>query len=110
MTDIYTIFLSVLIKIQSCIGFIILTALMILTCLNLLNKIFRITRYILMYEQYKKNEDLYELRNKAVIDTDGNISFTLLSPEEIETALENAINNLKRGKVLREKHGKKHEK
>lgn len=106
MKYIYVTFLDAIIKVLGCIGVILIAALMIWECINLLNRIFKFSKYILLYFRYKKYDEMYNPEGKVMVDKDGEI-LTLLSPEEVETALKNAINKIKREKALREKYGKK---
>lgn len=75
--------------------------------LNLLNRIFKFTKYIIMYRTYKRNIRLYDLKNKVIVSKNGSVLCTCISDldKQIEI-LEKAIQNRKEMKKLREKYSK----
>lgn len=80
------IFKNILFDILIVIGLIAIILTAIWWSLELLNRIFKFTKYIIMYHQYKKKEDLYNLRNKVIVAKDGNVSYSCVGDidEEIE--------------------------
>lgn len=73
--------------------------------IELLNRLFKISEYIIMYHECKRNKNLYDLKNKLVVSKDGKISYTCIGNlDEQEKILHKAINNIKEIKALREKY------
>lgn len=70
------IFKNILFNILVIIGLIAIILTAIWWSLELLNKIFNFSKYIIMYHQYKKKEDLYDLRNKVIVSKDGEVSYS----------------------------------
>lgn len=68
------------------IGMIIIVLSLFLGMCYLANKAFNIVKYIIMYRQYSKNKDLYDIRNNVIIGKDGNIQYSCAGSveEEIE--------------------------
>lgn len=89
------------------IGMIALIATVFWWLLVVLNKIFKFTKYIIMYHQYKKNEELYNVKDKLIVSKDGRISYSCISglDEQIKI-LNKAIGRIDEMKRLREKYGK----
>lgn len=72
-----------------------------------LNKIFKFTKYIIMYRQYKRNEELYDVKDKLIVSKDGCISYSCISDlDEQIKILNKAIRKIEETKRLREKYGK----
>lgn len=80
------IFKNILLNILIIMGLIAIILTAIWWSLELLNKMFKFTKYIIMYYQYKKKEDLYDLRNKVIVAKDGEISYSCVGDidEEIK--------------------------
>lgn len=80
------IFKNILFNILVIIGLIAIILTTIWWFLELLNRIFKFTKYIIMYHQYKNEEDLYDLRNKVIVAKNGEISYSCVGDidEEIE--------------------------
>ena len=80
------IFKNILFNILIIMGLIAIILTAIWLSLKLLNKMFKFTKYIIMYYQYKKKEDLYDLRNKVIVSKDGEISYSCVGDidEEIK--------------------------
>lgn len=76
--------------------------------IELLNRLFKLSKYIIMYHEYKRNENLYDLKNKLVVSKDGKISYSCLIDDldEQEKILHKAINHTKEIKALREKYSR----
>lgn len=69
-------FKNILFNVLIVVGLIAIILTAIWWLLELLNKIFNFSKYIIMYHQYKKKEDLYDLRNKVIVAKDGEISYS----------------------------------
>lgn len=71
--------------------------------LEALNRLFKISKYIIMYHEYKRREDLYDLKNKLIVSKDGSISYSCVGDidEQIDI-LDKAIKERKKIKKLRE--------
>ena len=53
------------------------TCLVLICCvLKLLNRLFKFSKYIIMYFEYKRNNDLYDLKDKVIVAKDGHISYS----------------------------------
>lgn len=80
------IFKNILFNILVIIGLIAIILTAIWWSLELLNKMFKFTKYIIMYHEYKRKEELYDLRNKVIVANDGEISYSCVGDidEEIE--------------------------
>lgn len=72
--------------------------------LEALNQLFNISKYLIMYHEYKRREDLYDLKNKLIVSKDGSISYSCVGDidEQIDI-LDKAIKDRKKLKRLREK-------
>lgn len=44
--------------------------------LELLDGFLKLSKYIIMYQEYKRNKELYDLKNKIVISKDGKVSYS----------------------------------
>lgn len=75
--------------------------------LVVLNRIFKFTKIIIMYHQYKRDDELYNVKDKLIVSKDGRISYSCISDldEQIEI-LNKAIGRIEDTKRLREKYGK----
>lgn len=73
----------------------------------LLNRIFHFYKYLIMYQEYKKNKSLYDLKDKVIVQKDGNISYSCVGDlqEQIDI-LNRGIEHLMKIKKLREKYSK----
>lgn len=78
------------------IGVAVIVLSLFLLTLYLLNKSFNIVKYIIMYREYSKNEDLYDIRNNVIISKSGNIRYSCAGNlnEQIEI-LDKALKHLK---------------
>lgn len=90
------------------IGLIAITLTVLWWILELLNRIFKISKYIIMYHEYKRNENLYDLKNKIVVSKDGKVSYSccIENLDEQEKILHKAINHTKELKALQEKYSR----
>lgn len=70
------IFKNILFNILVVIGLIAIILTAIRFSLEFLNRIFKFTKYIIMYHEYKRKEELYDLRNKIIVSKDGEISYS----------------------------------
>lgn len=89
------------------IGLIAICLVPIWCILELMNRIFRFTKYIIMYRVYRRNIELYDLKDKVIVSRDGTVLCTCITDldKQIEI-LEKAIQNRKEMKILREKYSK----
>ena len=89
------------------IGLVAICLVLIWCVLNILNCIFKFTKYIIMYRTYKRNIELYDLKNKVIVSKNGAVLCACISDldNQIEI-LEKAIQNRKEMKKLREKCSK----
>ena len=89
------------------IGLITACLALIWCMLELLNRIFKFTKYIIMYHSYKKTVELYDFKNTVIVTKDGRILQTLITDldDQIEI-LEKAIVSIKNTKELRKKFSK----
>lgn len=76
--------------------------------IELLNRLFKLSKYIIMYHEYKRNENLYDLKNKIVVSKDGKISYSCCINDlnEQEKILQKAIKYTKDIKALQEKYSR----
>lgn len=89
------------------IGMLALIATVFWWLLEVLNKIFKFRKYIIMYHQYKQNEELYNVKDKLIASKDGRISYSCISDlDEQIKILNKAIGKIEETKRLREKYGK----
>lgn len=71
----------------------------------LLNRIFHFYKCLIMYHQYKKEKGLYELKDKVIVQKDGNISYSCVGDlEEQIDILNKGIQHLEKIKKLRERY------
>ena len=89
------------------IGLIAICLVLIWCILELMNRIFRFTKYIIMYSVYRRNIELYDLKDKVIVSRDGTVLCTCIIDldKQIEI-LEKAIQNRKEMKILQEKYSK----
>lgn len=89
------------------IGLIAICLILIWCILELMNRIFRFTKYIIMYRVYRRNIELYDLKDKVIVSRDGTVLCTCIIDldKQIEI-LEKAIQNRKEMKILQEKYSK----
>ena len=85
------------------VGLLAIILLLIWWILEALNRLFKISKYIIMYHEYKRREDLYDLKNKLIVSKDGSISYSCVGDidEQIDI-LDKAIKERKKIKKLRE--------
>lgn len=85
-------------------GLLAIILLLIWWILEALNLLFNISKYLIMYHEYKRREDLYDLKNKLIVSKDGSISYSCVGDidEQIDI-LDKAIKDRKEFKILREK-------
>lgn len=89
------------------IGMVALIATVFWWFLVVLNRIFKFTKIIIMYHQYKRNEELYNIKDKLIVSKDGRISYSYISEwdKQIEI-LNKAIKELEWKRELWREHGK----
>lgn len=88
-------------------GMVALIASVFWWLLVVLNKIFKFAKYIIMYHQYKRNEELYNVKDKLIVSKDGCISYSCISDlDEQIKILNKAIERIEEIKRLREKYWK----
>lgn len=89
------------------VGMITLIATVFWWLLEVLNRIFKFSKYIIMYHQYKRNEKLYDIKDKLIVSKDGRISYSYISDldEQIEI-LNKAIEERKGIKEMWKERGK----
>lgn len=89
------------------IGMFALIATVFWWLLEVLNKIFKFSKYIIMYHQYKQNEELYNVKDKLIISKDGKISYSFISEmDEQIKILNKAIKECEWKRELWRKRGK----
>lgn len=71
------------------------------------NRIFAFGKYIIMFHQYKRNEKLYDIKDKLIVSKDGHISYSCISDldKQIEI-LNKAIEERKGIKEIWKERGK----
>lgn len=75
--------------------------------LEVLNRIFKFSKYIIMYHQYKRNEKLYDIKDKLIVSKDGHISYSCISDlDEQIKVLNKVIDRIMAMKRMREKYKK----
>ena len=89
-------------------GYVSVIALILIllwVALEFLNRIFKFTKYIIMYHQYKRDRELYSNKNNIIISQDGNIRYSChnKSIDELITTLNKSISKLEAKKKLQEK-------
>lgn len=88
-------------------GLIALILLALWCILELLNRMFRFSKYIIMYHEYKRNSGLYDLKNKLVISKDGYISYSCFGDlNKQNEILKKALEHIAQEKALQEKYSK----
>ena len=89
------------------VGLITVCLVLIWCMLELLNRIFKFTKYIIMYETYKRNIKLYDLKDKVIVSKDGKVLSTCITDlDEQIKILEKAIQNRNDVKELCDKYSK----
>ena len=89
------------------IGLLIVSLALIWCMLELLNRIFKFTKYIVMYQTYKRNIKMFDLNNKVIVSKDGKVLSTCITDlDEQIKILEKAIQSRNDIKELREKYSK----
>lgn len=89
------------------VGMITLIATVFWRFLAVLNRIFKFSNYIIMYHQYKRNEELYNVKDKLIVSKDGRISYSCVSDlDEQIKVLNKAVERIETTKDLREKYMK----
>lgn len=85
------------------VGLLAIILFLIWWILEALNQLFKISKYIIMYHEYKRKEELYDLKNKLIVNKDGSISYSCVGDidKQIEI-LDKAIKERKKIKRLRE--------
>lgn len=93
---------DILFMIFEYLGVIFVILLLLLLITYLLNKITRATKYIIMYHEYKKNKELYNIRNNLIISKNGKIAYSCTGDfdEQIEI-LNKAISHIEYLKKLK---------
>ena len=100
-------FKNILFNVLIVVGLIAIILTAIWWLLELLNKIFNFSKYINMYHQYKKKEDLYDLRNKVIVAKDGEISYSCVGDiDEQIVILNKGIEYAMKMKDMRERFSK----
>lgn len=62
---------------------------------ELLNRMFHLSKYIIMYLQHKRNEELYDIRNSVIVSKDGHISYSCVNePDKKIEILNNGIKHI----------------
>lgn len=86
-------------------GLVTLIATVFWCFIEVLNKIFKYTRYIIMYQEYKRNKEMCDLKNKIVVSKDGCILYSCIYDldEKIQT-LKKAIEKCEEKKELQKKY------
>ena len=86
-------------------GIAALTLAAIWLSLELLNKFFHLTKYIVKYHTYKRNEEMYDIKNKLIVSKNGDIPHSCVSdPDERIKILNKAIEKCNDRKKLLEKY------
>lgn len=94
---------DVLFNVLIIVGLLAIILLLIWWILEILNRLFKISKYIIMYHEYKRREDLYDLKNKLIVSKDGSVSYSCVGDiEEQINILNKAIVERKKIKRLRE--------
>lgn len=85
------------------VGVVVIILLLFLLMLYLANKVFNIVKYIIMYREYSKNKDLYDIKNNVIVSKKGNVRYSCVGSvdEQIEI-LSKAIKYLKDIKKMQE--------
>lgn len=83
------------------VGMLAIILLLILWILEGLNRLLKISKYLIMYHQYKRELD--DLKNKLIVSKDGSVSYSCVEDidEQIDI-LDKAIKERKKIKKLRE--------
>lgn len=85
------------------VGFIFLIVILIFLIIELLNKLLKSGKYIIMYYEFKKNEELYDIRNNVVVHKNGSVRYSCVGTlEEKIEILNKAIKQLESLKELKD--------
>lgn len=96
-------FKDILFSIFGYLGVTAIILALILVILQLANRIFKISKYIIMYQYYKKDKELYVNRNNLIINKNGKILYScnvMKADEQIEV-LEKSIDYINNMKYLK---------
>lgn len=95
---------NILFNILVIIGLMTICLSLIWYILELLNRIFKFTKCIIMYLEYKRNIELYNFKDKLIVSKDGNVPYSCIDDldKQVEI-LEKAIRNRKDIKQLKDK-------
>lgn len=84
------------------VGLLAIIFLLIWWILEALNRLFKISKYLIMYHEYKRREDLYDLKNKLIVSKDGSISYSCVG--DIDEQIDILNKARKKIEKLREDH------
>ena len=88
-------------------GVILIILLMIWAIICLFNRIFKFSKYIIMYFEYKRKSELYNLKDKLILCKNGDISYSCVSDlKERKKILRNAIQKTEQTEELHKKYMK----
>lgn len=100
-------FKNILFDILIVVGLIAIIITLVWWTLELLNKLFKFTKYIIMYHEYKRKKDLYDLKNKVIVAKDGEISYSCVGDiDEQIKILNKGIEYAMKIKDMRERFSK----
>ena len=86
------------------IGLVAIIVTFIWWILKLLNRIFKVSKYLIMYHAYKRKEELYDMRNKLIVAKDGHVSYSCVgNMDELIEILNKGIEYANQIKELRER-------
>lgn len=89
------------------IGVILIILLMIWAMVCLSNRIFKFSKYIIMYYEYKRTPELYNLKDKLVLCKNGEILYSCVSDlKSRKKILRNAIQITEQIEELHKNHVK----
>lgn len=89
------------------IGMMAICLVLIWIMLELLNRVFKFTKYIIMYQVYKRNASIYDLKDKVIVSKDGSVSYSCIDDlDEQIGIMQKAIQDREELKRLREKYRK----
>lgn len=98
---------DILFEFLGILGIVLIIVLIIWAIICLLNRIFKFSKYIIMCFEYKRNSDMYDLKNKLVVCENGDISYSCVSDlKERKKILYNAIQKTEKIEELRKKYMK----
>lgn len=93
---------DVLFNVIGIVGLLAIIFTLIWWIFDILNRLFKISKYIIMYHEYKRKEELYDLKNKLILDKDGSISYSCVG--DIDEQIEILNKARKKIEKLREDH------